>query len=1249
MLNLGDINFGLGVDSRGLAQSTQQIQRFGRSVEQATSRASTATKTVAKDAQAAASALLRQEKAALRALQTTQKFQNQASRVGGSASLIQNQARAFDSYISSVTKGTLSTLEFSRAQSKFQADLGRSQRALTSLRAGQQGEGIRSLADAMRSLSNASVLVAGPLSGVGARVSVLSSIMQGTNATTVALTLSFAGLALALGTITTATIRTAVEFDKVNARLLATSGSTAAAADTFEYLKDLADRTGTELVGTANGFAKITAAAAGTKLEGAAAAQVFEDVLFGAAQFRIGTDELNGVLKAFEQIMSKGIVQSEELRGQLGDRLTGAFNIAAKSMGVTTAELNKLLKAGKVASDEFLPAFAAEFRKAVGADQIQRVEGLQASFNRFSNSQTAVAMAFDETFQISQKFQAGVEGLTGVLNFAAANMDNFGVAVAAVAGSLAFLAIPRVITSIVALAGVIRTATTAMLAFNVAILANPLGGLSSILIKVGLAAVGAVAGVALLTDAMTDTSQAHVDLAKSVDEYIKANERANQSDTIRTARQRGEVANRLGFVKAQLDELNALIANPPEVGRGGGATRERNQAKRREQVAALTSEYIQLSGQLEKLTTIQQKQTAAEKARLEVAESFVSTAEQGAIQQIERLRLEAEALEMGTGAIKALKDQFADRDALDKFVSKLEKAGIETSKIDALAIQFISSLNQLRASTEGIALDELNKQLGRMSQELLAFEEGEFALERLKESFAIDDAVSAFEQKLLQAGTSFEVAAFQADAFREQMVAMDQAVQSARAAEAIAEVTSEIDRMNQEAQALEEGEAAVRALQDQFGQTEQIEAFRASLESAGVQGSVLEGIIGGLTGALQRLSAVTGQVKIDAAIQSAADATSRLRAETEALGQGKDAFEAYKNGEKVAANVDNLRTKLESLGASEEEINTALADRKSALEANIAAQNAFNESQKKSRGGGGGGGGGGSAKKTEEEKEAEKELNRLRAIGEQVILRQGGATLELNNKLADLIELQKAGIITQQQYNLEVEHLTGNYTSFANVIQDNADNLASALTDAFGAALQPGADLINILRNLERAIIDVITQALILTPLQNALSAGLSGGGGGGGGGLFGAVGDFLTNLFHEGGSPMEGASARRRVRGPAAALMQAVDTTLKPGESLAVLLNNEEVLTRDDPRHRANGGYQGIEYYHSGGIAGQSADIPGMSRSMRNMSNSNMRNMPSINMTVVTPDANSFKKSQDQITKRMGRTLNATSKRLGG
>ena len=110
----------------------------------------------------------------------------------------------------------------------------------------------------------------------------------------------------------------------------------ARAGQELDYVRQVSNRLGLELNTTAVSYARFTASAHGTSLEGQGVRQVFDSVSKAAAVMGLNVDETQGVLRALEQMMAKGTVQAEELRGQLGDRLPGALQIAARSLNVTT-------------------------------------------------------------------------------------------------------------------------------------------------------------------------------------------------------------------------------------------------------------------------------------------------------------------------------------------------------------------------------------------------------------------------------------------------------------------------------------------------------------------------------------------------------------------------------------------------------------------------------------------------------------------------------------------------------------------------------------------------------------------------------------------------------------------------------------------------------------------------------------------------------------------------------------------------
>ena len=99
-------------------------------------------------------------------------------------------------------------------------------------------------------------------------------------------------------------------------------GDKASEAETF--IRGLADKTGLNISEGLSSYAKFAAGAQGSMSQ-EQTQQLFGNATAMSRLMGLSNDELNGILKAFEQMASKGKIQAEELRGQLGDRMAGAF------------------------------------------------------------------------------------------------------------------------------------------------------------------------------------------------------------------------------------------------------------------------------------------------------------------------------------------------------------------------------------------------------------------------------------------------------------------------------------------------------------------------------------------------------------------------------------------------------------------------------------------------------------------------------------------------------------------------------------------------------------------------------------------------------------------------------------------------------------------------------------------------------------------------------------------------------------
>lgn len=206
-----------------------------------------------------------------------------------------------------------------------------------------------------------------------------------------------------------------IQLEKFNNALQVATGSAKGAAEEMAFVRAESDRLGLNLQTTAEQYSRLAAAAKGTELQGQATRDIFTSVAQAAAVMGLSAAETGGALTALEQIISKGKVSAEELRGQLGERLPGAFQIAARSIGVTTAELDKLLSTGNLTAEQLLPALAAELNRTFGPQAEQAAQGLNAQINRFNTAVFNLKIAIGELGLI-ELFNAGIQVVTSFVN-----------------------------------------------------------------------------------------------------------------------------------------------------------------------------------------------------------------------------------------------------------------------------------------------------------------------------------------------------------------------------------------------------------------------------------------------------------------------------------------------------------------------------------------------------------------------------------------------------------------------------------------------------------------------------------------------------------------------------------------------------------------------------------------------------------------------------------------------------------------
>ena len=169
-------------------------------------------------------------------------------------------------------------------------------------------------------------------------------------------------------------------------------------------------------------FTRLKAAVVGAGFGTDEATDVFKG--FAAAILATGgnTEKLSGALLAASQVFSKGKVQAEELRGQIGERLPGAFTTFAESIGVSSRDLDEMLRKGEVSTENFV-----EFTRTLFSRYEKTAETLGSSPEKAGQRlQLALSLAKLEYGGFFQKVGAGFQDyVTNLVNFAVKNKENF--------------------------------------------------------------------------------------------------------------------------------------------------------------------------------------------------------------------------------------------------------------------------------------------------------------------------------------------------------------------------------------------------------------------------------------------------------------------------------------------------------------------------------------------------------------------------------------------------------------------------------------------------------------------------------------------------------------------------------------------------------------------------------------------------------------------------------------------------------
>ena len=175
-------------------------------------------------------------------------------------------------------------------------------------------------------------------------------------------------------------------------------GDQSKVAQNLDLVRRTADRLGLSFGVLADEYSKLAASAKGTELEGQKVNEIFVRMAEAVRVNKLSIEGMKGSFMAISQIITKGVVNMEELRQQLAERFPGAIQLMANGFGYGAESMDEFFKAvarGDVKATALL-GFADELGKRFGPQLAASLSTTMAQIGFFQNELYKMLLTFGD-------------------------------------------------------------------------------------------------------------------------------------------------------------------------------------------------------------------------------------------------------------------------------------------------------------------------------------------------------------------------------------------------------------------------------------------------------------------------------------------------------------------------------------------------------------------------------------------------------------------------------------------------------------------------------------------------------------------------------------------------------------------------------------------------------------------------------------------------------------------------------------
>ncbi len=220
----------------------------------------------------------------------------------------------------------------------------------------------------------------------------------------------FSGIVDQLKKVTEAT----TDYQKTMARLNAgNGGDVKKSAEDYEFLLQVAQKTGLKMGDVSDGFSKFKIAAAEAGVPADEIRQSFLGISEASKVMGLTSYETSLVMLAFTQVASKQKISLEELN-QMSEKFPVAMSLAAKAAGLTVPKFMEAVTKGTIDIKTFFPAFGYQLRTFAEKELPNATSSMESEMNRFSNQIKAMRTEAG-TGELGDAMAEGIKAFTNAL------------------------------------------------------------------------------------------------------------------------------------------------------------------------------------------------------------------------------------------------------------------------------------------------------------------------------------------------------------------------------------------------------------------------------------------------------------------------------------------------------------------------------------------------------------------------------------------------------------------------------------------------------------------------------------------------------------------------------------------------------------------------------------------------------------------------------------------------------------------